>query len=234
MNKGIKSNFNNPVIFILFLAALFLLIAIFGGNIKFFGAEITSKSASKPVRIGSGILGLSLMIFGIILLNPPKDEPSKDDSLDIAIKNGIYQIKSVSNDKFFDIEDSSTEDGANVITHPKNDANNQKFRITKLEGKDYYEITNINSKKCLAIRDAITQSKADLIQWTCNNKGEQKFKFIPQLKNEYVIEVKHSNQILTVENNEIRQDKKREENPSNSQLFEIKKDVDTPISPEGN
>lgn len=224
MNNTTKNDFSNPIIFILFLAALFLLIAIFGGNIKFFGAEITSKSSSKPVRIGSGLLGLILMIIGIALLIGPRGGGQ-------VIENGIYQIKSVSNDKFFDIEHSATEDGSNVITWSKNDENNQKFRITKLEEKDYYQITNINSGKCLGIRDAITQNNADLIQWECNNRGEQEFKFIPQSKKGYVIEVKHSNQILTVENNKIRQDTKRGKNPPNNQLFEIKKDIDAPISP---
>lgn len=77
---------------------------------------------------------------------------SENDEL---LTNGVYYIKAAKDGNFiFDLNGSSTDDGAKVIIYKKSGESNQQFRITQVKGNQY-TIQNVHSQKWLVSKGSV-------------------------------------------------------------------------------
>lgn len=101
-----------------------------------------------------------------------------DDDPDIVsnVSDGIYQIL-LKNDMTLDVDSGKFDNNANVQIWHNDIAQQQKFRIQKVNGTNYYEIININSGKLLDVQDGNTDIGANLNQFERNNTESQYWYF---------------------------------------------------------
>ncbi len=105
-----------------------------------------------------------------ILVNLTPEEITTD------IQEGIYQIV-LTNNKVVDVSSGSYNNRANIQTWGNDKVQQQKFRITKVEGTDYYEITAIHSAKAMDVENGNCKIGTNIFQYEKNNTSSQQWYF---------------------------------------------------------
>ncbi len=93
------------------------------------------------------------------------------------VGSGYYRISPLSaTDYGLDVNQQSTEDGANVQIWSYWGGANQRWQINDL-GNGFYSIINRNSGKSLHVEDRHTTNGANVLQWTYQGEDNQQFAF---------------------------------------------------------
>ena len=117
-----------------------------------------------------------------------------------SIPEGIYTIGSALDlDKVLDVDNASTENGANVQLFERNERSNQQFEI-RSAGNGYYTIRNVNSGKYLDAANGGTEPCTNVLQWDMNGGDNQKWYFVDKGDGFYQIVSKNSGMRLDVDN----------------------------------
>ena len=107
--------------------------------------------------------------------------PSED--IDNNFKEGIYQIV-LTNNRVIDVSSGSYNNSANVQTWENDQVQQQKFRVSKIEGTNYYQINAIHSAKALDVANGDCQIGTNVQQYTINNTSSQQW-YLKKLENGY-------------------------------------------------
>ena len=116
------------------------------------------------------------------------------------ISSGYYRIKAFNSNKYFDIKDESTENGAELQIwdyFPLHQ--NQVFYFQKTE--DYWKIYSCNTSKSIEVRDSRTDDGAPVAQWDYANLPCQQWYLIFNDDNTVSIKNKNSGKYLDVSGN---------------------------------
>ena len=92
------------------------------------------------------------------------------------IEDGIYQI-SLKNNKVIDVSHASYENKGNIQTWDNDKVQQQKFRITHIQGTDYYMINAIHSAKAMDVSNGDCKSGTNVWQYSINNTTSQYWYF---------------------------------------------------------
>ncbi|MGZ3416793.1 MAG: RICIN domain-containing protein [Polyangiales bacterium] len=109
---------------------------------------------------------------------PPGADGTPPSTTSPVTEGTLYQVKSVSSGKCFDVTDVSMADGANLqqwtcVATGKN----QQFKFRSV-GAGLYEITALHSGKCLSARGADDGSTVQ--QFACDGSDSQRFQLVDQ------------------------------------------------------
>ncbi|MEI2708362.1 MAG: RICIN domain-containing protein [Chitinophagaceae bacterium] len=117
------------------------------------------------------------------------------------IKEGIYYIKIIENNKYLGIEGNSNSNGAKLIQWDFANQNNHKFYISRT-ADGYYLIKAMHSNKFLNVAEQSTKDGAIICQWDFVNQDNLKwFFFYNKVANTYIIKNKQSNKQLQLQTN---------------------------------
>lgn len=105
-----------------------------------------------------------------ILIN---EEPKENI---VEAKDGIYQIV-LTNDRVLDVGGGSYDNRANIQTWSNDKVQQQKFRITRVEGTNYYTITAIHSTKALDVENGDCNIGTNVQQYESNGTSSQQWYF---------------------------------------------------------
>lgn len=83
--------------------------------------------------------------------------------------NGVYMIRNKASGKYLDVEYASTENGANIAQHPKNNGDNQKWYI-EFVSDGMYSIKPLHaSTKCLNVEGAASTNNTNVQLFSYNS-----------------------------------------------------------------
>ena len=114
------------------------------------------------------------------------------------IEKGYYRIKTVlASNKVLDVENKSTESGANIQIYDRDSTQSEKWEISK--GTDgYYTIKNSKSSKVLTVQNSNFVNDTNVVQQELNNSDAQKWTIEKFNGSRYKIKTKTNNLYLTV------------------------------------
>ena len=109
------------------------------------------------------------------------------------IPQGTYKISALSNNaKYFDIENNSTDNNANVLTYIDKNQKNQMFKIEYVEG-NYFKLLAINSGL------AITELNGNICQSSYEGKNSQLWKAEKGINDTFKLKSKLDGKYITVD-----------------------------------
>ena len=107
-----------------------------------------------------------------------------------------YRLLNRDGDLALDVENASTENGANVQQWTWNGSGAQQFELEDL-GNGEYRITNVNSGKVLDVENASTEDGATVHQWDWHGGGNQRWTLHDLGDGYYAIQNVNSGKYLT-------------------------------------
>ena len=121
-------------------------------------------------------------------------------------KDGYYSIVSKCNNLYMDICGANTSNGTNVHMYKGNESNAQKFKFIKtqiIDNGTYEILTSVNGNMAISIDIESQSSDCEMQLMGYTNSAFQKYFFEYQGNNEYIIRVKNTDKVLTVEEDNI-------------------------------
>ena len=119
--------------------------------------------------------------------------------------DGYYYIISKCNGLYLDVTNAVANNGTNIQMYEGNETIAQKFKLKKVPtlGNDYYKISiKSDNNKYLDIDGGSTEEGANLQIWENSNVNQQVFK-VEYIDDTYCkVTARHSDKVLTVENND--------------------------------
>ncbi|MCR4944267.1 MAG: RICIN domain-containing protein [Clostridium sp.] len=108
--------------------------------------------------------------------------------------DGVYYIKNVLTGLYLDVENGSSEDGANIRQWPLNSSDAQKFKLVS-DGNGYYSILTgaSNYKSAVDVYNASAADGTNINQWTYSGGDMQKFEVHKTAKGQFAFLTKVSN-----------------------------------------
>ena len=127
-----------------------------------------------------------------------KNEPSNTTAQAGKPKNGSsYKIQSKHSGMLVSVDNSGTNNGANVSQQPDNNLNSQIWKLEDMGG-GYFKLVNKNSGKCLDVSGGSTTNGGNLHQWDYANGNNQVWKFEETSNGYYKILVKHVSKCIDI------------------------------------
>lgn len=114
-----------------------------------------------------------------------------------SIAEGRVTLKSYHSGKLLEVEDSSTENGANIIQWESNGGPNQQWNISHV-GDGWYSIINAFSGKCVDVYELSTEDGGEIRQWEYWGGDGQQWRFVNEGNGNYGIVSRLSNKALDV------------------------------------
>jgi hypothetical protein len=114
-----------------------------------------------------------------------------------------YEMHAQHSDKCLDVDNASTDDGANVKQWSCANVDQQKWNIVfagTFNGEDYYEVRAEHSGKCLDVDNASTADGANVKQWSCVGVPQQRWKLVWVGGGYFELRAQHSGKCLDVDN----------------------------------
>lgn len=112
--------------------------------------------------------------------------------------NAYYTLTNRNSGQVLDVNQSSTDGGANVIQWPGNNGSNQQWQIRDIGG-GYYKIVNRNSGHALDVDGGSSENGASVIQWYENGGFNQQWEISEVSDGYYKIVNRNSGQVLDVD-----------------------------------
>jgi len=101
---------------------------------------------------------------------------------------GVYYIQNVNSGLYLDIEDGSSEDGANIRQWDYNGSDAQKFKIVSAGQGLYYILTGASGyTRCIDVEGGSAEDGTNICQWEYWGGDMQKYRIVQQPDNSYAI-----------------------------------------------
>ncbi len=156
-----------------------------------FSKQYDESNSRKEVMTFSVIGKNNLTLWGSKNGNAPAAQnPStpttKPSYKEANVKEGIYFIKNKLSGLYLDVENGSSEDGANIRQWSGNGDKAQAFKIESAGNGYYYLKTGAsNYKSCLDVYEGSAENGANITQWNCWNGQMQQFKIVENTDDTY-------------------------------------------------
>ncbi|MBN2486783.1 MAG: RICIN domain-containing protein [Bacteroidales bacterium] len=127
-----------------------------------------------------------------------------------AAENGIYKITAAKGGLSWDVDNCSSDNGANVKMYTPNGEDCQKWAITSV-GDGYYKIISKKSGKSLDVASGSTNNGANIQQWDYANVDQQHFRFdlvsgTESINGTYLLKNRYSGLYLDMDDSHIYED----------------------------
>ncbi|MBE5876453.1 MAG: glycoside hydrolase [Lachnospiraceae bacterium] len=107
---------------------------------------------------------------------------------------GIYYVQNKFSGLYLDIEDGSSENGANIRQWDYNGSDAQKFKFVSTGGGYYYILTGASGySKCVDVDSGSSDDGANIMQWEYWGGNMQKYRVVKQPDGTYAILTNASN-----------------------------------------
>lgn len=125
----------------------------------------------------------------------------KMDLIEVPIvSGGIYRLTHKGTNQSLDVKDGSTQQGANVQQHTKNETDAQRWIITK-ESDGFYKLTHRGTTQVLDVDNNSSQPGANVQQWNDLGTDAQRWKIELMSDGYFKLTHKNTNLCLDVVNN---------------------------------
>nr|MBP7652937.1 RICIN domain-containing protein [Candidatus Dependentiae bacterium] len=113
------------------------------------------------------------------------------------VNGNYYKIQAKHSGLLISVDNSATNNGANVSQQPDNNLNSQIWKLEDM-GSGYFKIVNKNSGKCLDVAGGSRNDGGNIHQWDYANGDNQVWKFEEAGAGYYKIIPKHINKTVDV------------------------------------
>lgn len=149
--------------------------------------------------LGVALLAASGQMISSCVARTAGEDPDSEEDVGEAAQalDGLFEIHPVHSGKCLDVEWASDDDGARLIQWGCHGGDNQRFRVTELDG-GYHQITARHSGKCLDVTGASAADGAQIIQYGCHGGPNQQFLLIPKTEGNYTLIARNSGKCLDI------------------------------------